>query len=97
MCRVWVPGTPPGHQPAPQLCADAASDIPLGAWLVRSPKDGIVEVLAYDDRDRDVVVMISWFDAKSGKLIAADELETIPTAKGKGNGKGNGKGKGHQK
>lgn len=99
MCRVWLPGTPPGRQPAPQLCADAARDVPLGAWLVRSPKDGLVEVMAYDERDHDVVVMISWYDAKSGTLVAADELESIPSAKGKGKGKGKGndKGKGHEK
>jgi hypothetical protein len=93
MCRVWLPGTPPGHQPAPQLCSEASSSVPLGAWLVRAPKDGLVEVLAYDERDPDVVVMISWFDAGSGNLIASDEPQPTPSTHGKGNGKGNGKGK----
>jgi hypothetical protein len=34
-CRVWYPGTPPGHQPPPADCRILRHRLPAGAWLVR--------------------------------------------------------------
>jgi hypothetical protein len=34
MCRVWIPGTPPGHQPKPAACSTLAGKVPSGAFVL---------------------------------------------------------------
>jgi hypothetical protein len=70
-CRVWIPGRPPGHQAPPGSCSSLAGQVPPGGWLVYRPsKDKKrVKVSVYDAEKPDVVVVIRFYDAKSGKLL----------------------------
>jgi hypothetical protein len=34
MCRIWIDGVPPGHQPAPTDCATAAARVPPNARII---------------------------------------------------------------
>ncbi len=88
-CRVWMPGTSPGHQAKAVPCSALNGDVPAGAWVIYRPsKDKkVVEVTAYHRSTPSLVVSVNWYDVASGKLLA-DRTE------GKGKGKGNGKGKG---
>ena len=53
-CRVWIPGTPPGHQPKPKSrpCPGIATVAPAGSWIVYRPTDDkkLVHVREVDPR-----------------------------------------------
>jgi len=34
MCRIWIDGLPPGHQPAPTDCATAAARVPYNGRII---------------------------------------------------------------
>ena len=34
MCRIWIPGRPPSHQPAPGSCRVLSRQVPSGAYLI---------------------------------------------------------------
>jgi hypothetical protein len=34
MCRIWIDGVPPGHQPAPTDCATAAARVPPNGRII---------------------------------------------------------------
>ncbi len=70
-CRIWIPGTPPGHQAPAGDCASLARRVPLDGWLVYRPSKNKkeVKVSVYDPRRSGVVVVIRFFDSKSGQLL----------------------------
>ncbi len=70
-CRVWIPGRSPGHQRPPGSCSALAREVPAGGWLVYRPsKDRKhVKVSLYHSKRPGVVVMIRFYEAKSGRLV----------------------------
>lgn len=72
-CRVWIPGTPPGHQPKPKSrpCPGIATVAPAGSWIVYRPTDDrkVVHVREVDARRPGVVVRIRVFDIATSRLL----------------------------
>jgi hypothetical protein len=72
-CRVWIPGTPPGHQRKPKSrpCPGIATVAPAGSWIVYRPTDDkkLVHVREVDSRRAGVVVRIRIFDIESSRLV----------------------------
>jgi len=72
-CRVWIPGTPPGHQPKPKSrpCPGIATVAPAGSWIVYRPGDDrkVVHVREVDSRRPGVVVRIRVFDIATSRLL----------------------------
>lgn len=73
-CRIWFPGLPPGQQPPPGHCAELASRVPLGAWLITRPKNerDKLEVFVYSTDRPNVVDVIRWYHAFTGKFISEE-------------------------
>ncbi len=71
-CRIWYPDLPPGQQPPPGHCAELANTVPPGAWLITRPKDDRdkLKVFVYDTNRPNVVVVIRWYHAFTGKFIS---------------------------
>ena len=71
MCRVWVPGTPPGHQARARSCDGIEGAAPAGSWIVHRPgRDRkVVHVRELDRRRPGVVVRLRVYDAQRGTLI----------------------------
>lgn len=71
LCRVWMPGEPPGHQPRARSCAHIEQTAPAGSWIVYRPGDDrkVVHVRVVDERRPGVVVQLRVYDAQRGTLI----------------------------
>ncbi|HWB40240.1 MAG TPA: hypothetical protein VG500_03225 [Gemmatimonadales bacterium] len=71
MCRVWVPGTPPGHQAKARSCSRIERTAPAGSWIVERPgKDKkVVHVRVVDERRPGVVVHMRVYEIRNGKLV----------------------------
>lgn len=71
MCRVWVPGRPPGHQAKSRSCANIERTAPAGSWIVERPgKDKkFVHVRVVDERRPGVVVRMRVYEIRDGKLV----------------------------
>ena len=63
---MWIPGTPPGHQPGPKSrsCTSIASAAPAGSWIVYRPTDNkkLVHVREVDAHRTGSIVRIRIFD-----------------------------------
>ena len=70
MCRVWVPGTPPGHQAKPRSCSGIERTAPAGSWIVERPgaDKKVVHVRVVDERRPGVVVRMQVYQISDGKL-----------------------------
>jgi hypothetical protein len=71
MCRVWVPGKPPGHQAKPRNCANIERSAPAGSWIVERPgrDKKFVHVRVVDERRAGVVVRMRVYEIRDGKLV----------------------------
>ena len=71
MCRVWLPGEPPGHQPRARSCARIERMAPAGSWIVYRPDEdrSVVHVRVVDERRPGVVVRLRVYDIRRGTLI----------------------------
>jgi hypothetical protein len=71
MCRVWVPGEPPGHQAKPRSCANIERTAPAGSWIVERPgrDKKVVHVRVVDERRPGVVVRMRIYEIRDGKLV----------------------------
>ena len=71
MCRVWMPGQPPGHQPKPRSCHGIERDAPRGSWILYRPAEDrkVVHVRVIDERRPGVVVQLRVYDAEKGTLV----------------------------
>ena len=71
LCRVWLPGEPPGHQPRPRSCARIERIAPAGSWIVYRPDEdrSVVHVRVVDARRPGVVVRLRVYDIRRGTLI----------------------------
>ncbi len=74
-CRIWYPKLPPGQQPPPGNCAELASRVPHGAWLITRPENDRdrLKVFVYDKNRPEVVVVIRWYHAFTGKFISEEK------------------------
>jgi len=72
LCRVWMPGTPPGHQARARSCANIESTAPAGSWILYRPgKDRkVVQVRVMDGRRAGVVVHRRVYSVQRGTLIS---------------------------
>ncbi len=72
-CRIWIPGTPPGHQPKPKSrpCPGIAAIAPAGSWIVYRPTEDrkVVHVREVDSRRAGAVVRIRIFDIETSRLL----------------------------
>jgi hypothetical protein len=71
MCRVWMPGKPPGHQARPRDCDGIERSAPAGSWIVYRPgrDKKVVHVRVVDGRRPGVIVRTRVYDAQHGTLI----------------------------
>ncbi|UCG84858.1 MAG: hypothetical protein JSW71_12975 [Gemmatimonadota bacterium] len=70
-CKVWMPGSPPGHQADARDCHGIEADAPAGSWVLYRPsKDKkIVHVREMDSRRSGVVIHVRVYEASSGKYL----------------------------
>ena len=71
MCRVWVPGKPPGHQEKARSCSNIERSAPAGSWIVERPgrDKKVVHVRVVDERRPGVVVRMRVYEIRDGKLV----------------------------
>jgi hypothetical protein len=71
LCRVWLPGTPPGHQPRARTCALIERSAPAGSLIVYRPSEDrkVVHVRVVDERRPGIVVRLRVYDVERGTLI----------------------------
>jgi hypothetical protein len=71
MCRVWVPGKPPGHQAQARSCSNIERTAPAGSWIVERPgrDKKVVHVRVVDERRPGVVVRMRVYEIRGGKLV----------------------------
>ena len=71
MCRVWMPGEPPGHQAKSRSCSGIERTAPAGSYIVERPgKDKkVVHVRVMDERRPGVVVRMRVYEIRDGKLV----------------------------
>jgi hypothetical protein len=71
MCRVWVPGKPPGHQAKARSCSNIERSAPAGSWIVERPgrDKKVVHVRVVDERRPGVVVRMRIYEIRDGKLV----------------------------
>jgi len=71
MCRVWVPGKPPGHQARARSCSNIERSAPAGSWIVERPgrDKKVVHVRVVDERRPGVVVRMRVYEIRDGKLV----------------------------
>jgi hypothetical protein len=77
-CRVWIPGDPPGHQAPSGSCSKLASQVPPSGWLIYRPSKSKkeVKVSVYDQHKPGVIVVIRFYDSKSGDLLREENPPT---------------------
>jgi hypothetical protein len=71
-CRLWLPNTPPGHQPASRPCNGIDVRAPVGSMIVYRPDETIVRVHYVDAQHPGVVIGIRVFDAATGAFLRAE-------------------------
>jgi hypothetical protein len=71
MCRVWLPGEPPGHQPRSRSCSNIERTAPAGSYIVERPgkEKKIVHVRVVDERRPGIVVRMRVYEIRGGKLV----------------------------
>lgn len=71
-CRLWIPGTPPGHQAASRSCKGIEQSAPAGSWILYRPTNDkkVVNVRVVDARKPGVVVQVRVYDVQLGTLIS---------------------------
>jgi hypothetical protein len=71
-CRLWLPDTPPGHQPASRPCNGIDVRAPVGSMIVYRPDATIVRVRYVDAQHPGVVIAVRVFDATTGAFLRAE-------------------------
>ncbi|HWP37497.1 MAG TPA: hypothetical protein VNL18_08100 [Gemmatimonadales bacterium] len=67
MCRIWIPGRPPGRQARARSCDGIVAAAPAGSMILYRPGEDrrIIRVRYVDDRRAGVVIRIRIFDAET--------------------------------
>ncbi len=70
-CRIWIPGTPPGHQPKARTCHEIDRHAPAGAWVLYRPKTNrrLLYVREVDPHKSGVIIRVRMYDVSSGKYL----------------------------
>ncbi len=73
-CRIWLPGRPPGQQPAATYCADAVKYAPAGSWVIYRPAYDRrnVYVRVIDSRRHGVVTEVHVFTVRRGTYVRTE-------------------------
>lgn len=93
LCRVWVPGTPPGRQARARSCAGILETAPAGSWILYRPtrERSSVRVRVVDDSRAGVITVVRVYDVGSGNLIRemrpADDRDDDDDDRGRGRGR----------
>lgn len=89
-CRVWRPGTPPGHQAPPRACAGIERHAPAGAWILYRPTRDrkVVHVRELDPYRPGLVVRVRVHDAQRGTYLreadtGGDHAAAEPSGRGR--------------
>lgn len=71
MCRVWLPGKPPGHQAQSRRCSGIERTASAGSWILFRPtrEKKVVHVKVVDEQRPGVVVRLRVYDAVRGTLL----------------------------
>ena len=71
LCRVWIPGEGPGHQPPARGCASIEVTAPAGSWIVYRPPERKKQVYVreVDRRRAGMVIHFRVYDLERGTLI----------------------------
>ncbi len=72
LCRVWVQGTPPGHQARARSCNNIERSAPAGSWILYRPNEDrkVVQVQVVDARRMGVIVHRRLYNVERGTLIS---------------------------
>ncbi len=72
LCKVWIPGTPPGHQAKARNCNNIERVAPAGSWILYRPSEDrkVVKVQVVDSRRMGVIVHRRIYDLARGTLIS---------------------------
>ena len=73
-CRVWIAGTPPGHQARARTCDGILAHAPAGSMVIYRPsKDKKIVRVRYVDGERaGVVTTVRVFDLATGRLLGEE-------------------------
>jgi hypothetical protein len=71
LCRVWIPGVPPGRQALARTCDNVLATAPPGSWVLHRPTQdrGQVQVFYLDAERPEVISRVRVFDTESGRLL----------------------------
>lgn len=76
LCRIWIPGVPPGRQSSPsRSCRGIVAHAPAGSWIVSRPTNDKkhVHVRVVDARRAGVIIAVRLFDAQSGRFVRQEK------------------------
>lgn len=70
-CRIWRPGTPPGHQAKSRSCTNIERTAPAGSLIVERPgrDKKVVHVREVDERRPGVVIRMRVYTIRDGHLV----------------------------
>ena len=70
-CRIWLPAQPPGQQPPLGPCAELATEVPLGGWLIHRTTPDAVVVSAYSTGIDNLVGEAAYYETggPAGPLV----------------------------
>jgi hypothetical protein len=73
-CRLWLPDTPPGRQPAARSCDGIGIRAPIGSMIVHRPTADkkVVRVRYVDAHRAGVVIAVRVFDAVTGAYLRTE-------------------------
>ena len=76
LCKVWIPGDPPGKQKkkyAAGECDTVRSQVPAGGWLVYRPGEDKKQVIVREYGSADVIIWQAVYDVVTGVLLREED------------------------
>lgn len=72
LCKIWIPGNPPGHQAKARNCNNIERSAPAGSWILYRPGEDrkVVRVQVVDARRTGVIIHRRIYDVARGTLIS---------------------------
>ena len=72
LCKIWIPGNPPGRQAKARNCNNIERAAPAGSWILYRPSEDrkVVRVQVVDSRRTGVIVHRRIYDVARGTLIS---------------------------
>jgi hypothetical protein len=72
MCRVWIPGRPPGRQARPVACTVALANAPAGSWVLHRVSGREIHSRVIDAKRPRVVVEVHVYSADDGRHLRSE-------------------------